>query len=138
MAKIAYTNKVEGATGETGKYTAANANEVKTSVNALYDAALPRTGTAVNLLTGIELDRVAGTWYTTLAQSGAEEIIIATSSAVIGGVAILPITLDGAAITVTGATKHPKSDDAQTTAAAVDEYTFWRDANGYNYSITNK
>lgn len=137
MAKIAFANKVTGATGETGRHTAENINETKASVNDLYDAALPRTGTALNLLTGVQLDRVAGTWYTPLTQSGAEELIIASGS-VIGGTAIISITLDGTAITVTGATKHPKSDDAQTTAAAVDEYVFWRDASGYNYSITNK
>lgn len=136
MAKITYTDKVTGAAGATGKFSADDANEVKVSVNALYDAALPRTGTALNLLTGVQLDRVAGTWYTPLTQSGAEEIIFAAGS-VIGGVAVVRITLDGAAITVTGATKHPKSDDAQTTASEVDEYVFWKDASGINYSITN-
>lgn len=133
MAQITYTDKVEGAAGVTGRFTASDANEIKESVNTLY----PRTGTSLVLLTGVQLDRIAGTWYNNLAQSGAEELIIASGS-VIGGVAILPITLDGAAITVTGATKHPKSDDASTTSGDVDEYIFWRDATGYNYSITNK
>lgn len=37
MAKISYSNKVLGGTGTTGEFTTNDANEIKASVNALYD-----------------------------------------------------------------------------------------------------
>jgi hypothetical protein len=51
MAKITYTNKVTGATDETGYFSSDNANEIKTSVNAAYDS----IDTKVDKVTGKQL-----------------------------------------------------------------------------------
>lgn len=85
---------------------------------------------------GIHLSCVLGAWYNKYTQSGALDISIQDGS-VIGAAAVLCVLLDGNAITITGATKDPKSDDASTTSGETDRYTFWKDATGIYYSITN-
>jgi len=85
---------------------------------------------------GVNLTNEGGVIYSQYTQSGALELTIAADS-IIGGWAILPITVDGATITVTGATKDPKSNDASSTATDVDRYVFWKDTMGVWYSITN-
>lgn len=97
---------------------------------------LPLQDTSENFdpSTGIKL---GGTiWYTKYTQSGAFTISIQPNG-IIGGAAILPILVDGNTITVTGATKDPKSDDASTTSGDTDRYVFWKDSVGIFYSITN-
>jgi hypothetical protein len=96
----------------------------------------PRTDSDFVIATGVKLDRSGGTFYNAYTQSGTIAITIA-SGAISGGFCILPITLDGNTITVSGATIDPKSDTASTTATDVDRYVFWKDEVAVHYSITN-
>lgn len=85
---------------------------------------------------GVSLSRILGTWYNKYTQAGAFTLTM-PEKADIGAAAILPILVDGNTITVTGATKDPKSDDASTTSGDTDRYVFWKDSVGIFYSITN-
>jgi len=87
-----------------------------------------------NSMTGIVLqgDKI----FTKYTQSGAFTITI-KDGGILGCGAILPVLIDGSTITVTGATKDPKSDDASSTSGDTDRYVFWKDGSGVYYSITN-
>lgn len=85
---------------------------------------------------GVSLSYVLGMWYNKYIQAGVLVLTI-TANSIVGSAAILPILLDGNPITITGATKDPKSDDASTTSGDTDRYIFWKDSVGIFYSITN-
>lgn len=115
---------------------------IKNQYTSGTGAQTPRTGVDFNSSTGMQLDNILGTWYNKLTQAGVLNITIASGS-VISGFAIQPIQVNGNAINITGATKHPDSKDASTTNGATDQYRFWKEQstavniNGIYYSITN-
>lgn len=94
----------------------------------------PSTGVVLNPAEGIDLSNPLGVYYNSLTQSGALELSIKSNS-IVGGEALLPITLDGNTITITGATKQ--SGDAGT-SGTVDKYLFWKDTTGIYYVIINQ
>jgi hypothetical protein len=83
---------------------------------------------------GIKLDGTK--YYNKYTQSGAFTISI-NSDSIIGGVAILPVLLDGNTITISGATKRTTSSDAVTTSGETDEYVFFETTTGTYYVINN-
>lgn len=86
---------------------------------------------------GISLSRILGAWYNKYTQAGALALTIAANS-IVGAAAILPIQVNGNAITITGATQHPaNTTTASTTAGDTDEYVFWKTSTGIYYAINN-
>jgi hypothetical protein len=76
-------------------------------------------------------------FYSVYTQSGAFTISI-QSDTEIGGGTVLPIVVDGNAITITGATQHPSNTTtASTTSGETDEYIFWKTSTGIYYAINN-
>ena len=97
---------------------------------------LPQQDTSENFNPSIGIKLGGTIFYDRYSQSGAFTISIQPNG-IIGGVAILPILIDGNTITISGAIKDPKSDDASTTSGDIDRYVFWKDSVGIYYSITN-
>ena len=109
--------------GETGLST-------RTKLNTLF----ARIDETFVPSTGVQLD--TRTIYNPHAQSGALVLNIAAGS-VNGGTAVLSIDTDGDPVTVVGATKSPKSDDAAIGAGHLDKYEFERYGSVIEYKITN-
>lgn len=97
---------------------------------------LPTQDTSENFNPSVGVKLGGTVYYTKYTQSGTLGISI-NSDSIIGGCAILPILIDANTITITGATKDPKSDDASTASGDIDRYVFWKDSIGIYYSITN-
>jgi hypothetical protein len=104
-------------------------------IDSMYPGSVPKIGITFSPTTGILLNNSNVTVYNTYTQTG--ELTLTVTNEIIGGTAILSIVVDGNTITVTGATKDPKSDDASTTSGDTDRYVFWKDTLGVYYSITN-
>lgn len=132
MSNITWADKVEGATDATGKWTAADANEVKSAVNSKADSALINQSVAFNA----SIPFTSAMTVMSKAVTGPLTLTPNTTGAVAGFGTVLTIDANGTNIPVfSGFRKMANSLDYTNTAGWRHLVAFVYNGFGYYYSI---